>query len=85
MLRAVGTLRPSDFASPQQDPFDDVVDRLARRYWSQRAKDAPSDRMRRTWAFLVRRGFPPGLVHDRLRTLWPRWHEALEELAGAED
>jgi predicted aminopeptidase len=30
MLHAVGTLGPSDFSRPQQNPFDDVVDRLAR-------------------------------------------------------
>ena len=58
----------------------DVLDRLARRYWSQRRRDAPARRLRGLWAFLVRRGFPAGLVHERLRALWPRWSDALEGL-----
>jgi SOS response regulatory protein OraA/RecX len=57
-----------------------VVDRLARRYWTQRRRDAPARRLRGLWAFLVRRGFPPALVHERLRELWPRWSDALEGL-----
>ena len=57
-----------------------AVDRLARRYWTQRRRDAPARRLRGLWAFLVRRGFPPALVHERLRELWPRWSDALEGL-----
>jgi SOS response regulatory protein OraA/RecX len=57
-----------------------VIDRLARRYWTQRRRDAPARRLRGLWAFLVRRGFPPALVHERLRELWPRWSDALEGL-----
>jgi hypothetical protein len=57
-----------------------VLDRLARRYWTQRRRDAPARRLRGLWAFLVRRGFPATLVHERLRKLWPRWSDALEGL-----
>ncbi|MFN8091271.1 MAG: regulatory protein RecX [Vicinamibacteria bacterium] len=55
-----------------------VLDGLARRYWRQHARVEPSRRLPRLWAFLVRRGFPPALVRDRLAALWPRWSDALE-------
>jgi SOS response regulatory protein OraA/RecX len=58
----------------------DVLDRLARRYWAQRQRDVPERRLRALWAFLLRRGFPAALVHERLRALWPRWSDALEGL-----
>lgn len=58
----------------------DVLDRLARRYWAQRRRDVPERRLRALWAFLLRRGFPAALVHERLRALWPRWSDALEGL-----
>jgi SOS response regulatory protein OraA/RecX len=54
----------------------DTLDRLARRYWRQRVGEAPERRVRRLWRFLVGRGFPPGLVHERMRALWPG-HRAL--------
>jgi len=38
------------------------------------------DRTRRLWAFLMRRGFPAGLVQERLRALWPAQGEILEGL-----
>jgi regulatory protein len=57
-----------------------VVDALARRYWKQHARVEPDRRLPRLWAFLVRRGFPPALVRDRLAALWPRWSDALEGL-----
>ena len=50
-----------------------------------RDADEPRHRLRKLWAFLLRRGFPAGLVHDRLRALWPRWSDALEGLEPAED
>lgn len=58
----------------------DVLDRLARRYWRQRRGHAPPRRLRGLWAFLLRRGFPAALVHERLRALWPRWADALQGL-----
>jgi regulatory protein len=58
----------------------DQIDRLARRYWRQKAGHVPERRLKGLWAFLVRRGFPPGLVGDRLRALWPRWGDALAGL-----
>jgi regulatory protein len=65
-------------------PEDELVDALARRYWAAHARDVPAQRMRKLWAFLVRRGFPPGLVQDRLRALWPRWQDALDGLEPAD-
>jgi regulatory protein len=57
-----------------------VLDGLARRYWSQHARVEPAQRLPRLWAFLLRRGFAPGLVRDRLCALWPRWSDALDGL-----
>jgi regulatory protein len=57
-----------------------VVDQLARRYWKQHVSVEPARRLPRLWAFLVRRGFAVGLVHARLKALWPRWADALEGL-----
>jgi regulatory protein len=59
----------------------EVLDGLARRYWRQHAAVEPSRRLPRLWAFLLRRGFAPGLVRDRLCLLWPRWSDALSGLA----
>ncbi len=61
-----------------------VLDALARRYWKQHVRVEPARRLPRLWAFLVRRGFAPGLVQDRLRALWPRWADALEGLEPAD-
>jgi regulatory protein len=66
-------------------PEDHVVDTLARRYWSAHTRDLPPHRVRKLWAFLVRRGFPHGLVQARLRALWPRWQDALEGLEPADE
>jgi regulatory protein len=66
-------------------PEAEVVDRLARRFWKSREKDEPRHRLRKLWAFLIRRGFPADLVNDRLRALWPRWGDALEGLEPSED
>jgi regulatory protein len=57
-----------------------VLDGVARRYWKQHARVEPDRRLPRLWAFLVRRGFPPGLVRERLAALWPRWSDALAGL-----
>ena len=62
----------------------ELLDRVARRYWSAHATDEPMRRVRRLWAFLLRRGFPTGLVQERLRGLWPRWSDALEGLEPTE-
>ena len=58
----------------------DGLDTLARRYWRTHTRDEPARRVKKLWAFLCRRGFPPALVHERLSVLWPRWREALEGL-----
>ncbi len=62
-----------------------VVDALARRYWRQHAAVEPAKRLKHLWAFLVRRGFAPGLVRERLEHLWPKWSDALEGLEPADD
>ena len=68
------------------DPSEaQVLDNVARRYWSVHARDQPAERVRKLWAFLVRRGFPAGLVQDRLRALWPRWQDVLEGLEAADE
>jgi hypothetical protein len=36
--------------------------------------------MQKLWGFLLRRGFPPDLVNERVRALWPRWSDALAGL-----
>jgi regulatory protein len=62
-----------------------VLDGVARRYWKQHARIEPERRLARLWAFLVRRGFPPGLVGERLSALWPRWSDALLGLEPGEE
>ena len=63
---------------------DEVLDRVARRYWKQHTRVEPARRLPRLWAFLLRRGFAPGHVRRRLLSLWPRWSDALEGLEPAE-
>jgi regulatory protein len=58
----------------------DALEDLARRYWRQHGRDEPLQRIRKLWAFLLRRGFPAELARERLAVLWPRWREGLEEL-----
>jgi regulatory protein len=71
-------------AALQEVPEGEVLDSLARRYWTQHRDDAPETRLRKLWAFLLRRGFPAGLVNHRLRALWPRHRDALEGLEPLE-
>jgi hypothetical protein len=40
--------------------------------------------MRRVWAALVRRGFPAGLVSERITALWPRWKDEVVGLEAPE-
>lgn len=63
----------------------EALERVARRYWAQRKRQPPGRRLRALWAFLLRRGYPAGLVHERLRALWPAWSEALEGLEPLEE
>jgi regulatory protein len=65
-------------------PEAETLDRLAQRYWKNRTSDEPRQRLRKLWAFLVRRGFPSDLVRARLADLWPRWRDALDGLEAAE-
>jgi len=57
-----------------------ALDRLARRYFRLHVRSEPEQRLPRLWAFLLRRGFAPGLVRERLTALWPRWADALAGL-----
>ena len=61
-----------------------LIEDVARHFWRQRLRDEPRLRLRKLWAFLLRRGFPAGLVGDRLRALWPRYQAALEGLEPLE-
>jgi len=60
------------------------IDALARRYWETRKRDAPAIRLPKLFGFLVRRGFPAGLVQQRLKALWPRHRDALDDLPPLE-
>jgi regulatory protein len=62
----------------------EALDALARKYWRQRSHDEPVRRMRKLWAFLLRRGYPASLVVDRLRVLWPRWSGGIEDLPASD-
>jgi len=61
-----------------------VLDTLARRHWKTSRAKEPRQRLRRLWAFLLRRGFPATLILSRLKALWPRWQDALDGLEPAE-
>jgi regulatory protein len=62
-----------------------ALEAQARRYWRARTNDEPRDRVRKLWAFLLRRGYPADLVRKHLRALWPRWSDALDGLEPSED
>ena len=66
-------------------PEAEALDAVARRFWRDKGRLEPPLRIRRLWAFLLRRGFPGPLVTARLGELWPRWVEALEGLEAAEE
>jgi regulatory protein len=63
----------------------DALEAAARRHWKLHEKDEPRKRLRRLWAFLLRRGFPADLVQARLRALWPRWQDALDGLEMSDE
>jgi regulatory protein len=71
-------------AAFEELPEDEVLDRLARRYWRQHTRVEPARRLPRLWGFLLRRGFAPAAVRRRLLALWPRWSDALEGLEPLE-
>lgn len=58
----------------------EALDSTARSYWRRHARVAVDARRRRLFAFLLRRGFASGLITERLRSLWPEWKGALDEL-----
>jgi regulatory protein len=61
-----------------------ALEAVAKRYWRHRPDEDPRIRMRRVWAALVRRGFPAGLVSERIAALWPRWKGAVVGLEAPE-
>ena len=63
----------------------EVLDDLARRYWRQHERDEPLARIRKLWAFLLRRGFPPALARERLARLWPKWRAGLDDLPDEQE
>ncbi len=56
------------------------LERVAHTYWRTHTRHEPAVRLRKLSAFLLRRGFPPALVHARLRALWPALREALADV-----
>jgi regulatory protein len=59
-----------------------VLERVAKRYWAANARVPPPKRVRRLYAFLLRRGFPQSLVGQAIRSLFPKVEAALlEELS----
>ncbi len=83
-LRARGVARPVA-EKGLTDALADVseteaLEAQARKYWRERTRDEPARRLRKLWAFLLRRGYPAGLVRERLAALWPRWQDALDGL-----
>jgi SOS response regulatory protein OraA/RecX len=63
----------------------EALEAQARKYWRERQRDEPAQRLRKLWAFLLRRGYPAGLVRERLAALWPRWQDALDGLEPEDD
>jgi regulatory protein len=63
-------------------PEELVVDRLAQRYWQCHARIEPERRLRRLWAYLLRRGFAAALVSARLRALAPELDQAVDSLSA---
>ncbi len=59
-------------------PEQEVLDRVARRYWKARQREAPAKRARGLYMYLIRRGFPAILILERFRVLWPRHRDLLE-------
>ncbi|HEY7512913.1 MAG TPA: regulatory protein RecX [Vicinamibacteria bacterium] len=65
-------------------PEHQALEAAARSYWRTHGRDEPAKRIRKLWAFLLRRGFPADLVGERLGALWPRHRSDLEGLAPLE-
>jgi regulatory protein len=65
-----------------ETPEATVLDAVARAYWRRNARVDREKRLRRLWAFLLRRGFPTALVARRLRAAFPDLDDALDGLAS---
>lgn len=83
-LRARGVSREAARAglatALQQVDEGAQLERVARTYWRTHPRHEPELRLRKLTAFLLRRGFPPTLVHARLRALWPELRAALADV-----
>jgi len=64
-------------------PESAVLDRLAQRYWQRHARVESQKRLRRLWAYLLRRGFPAALVATRLRALAPDLDETVDAIESS--
>jgi regulatory protein len=62
-----------------------VLDSVARRYMRSHPRDDQATRLQKLSLLLLRRGFPAGLIRERLGALWPSSARALAELAALED
>jgi regulatory protein len=56
-------------AALDEQPERDVLDAVARRLLARVTKDDPRKRLVKAYATLLRRGFPPALVRERLNML----------------
>jgi regulatory protein len=65
-----------------ENPEAAVLDAVARRYWQRHARIEPERRLRRLWAFLLRRGFPTALIARHLHASFPDLDDALDALAS---
>jgi regulatory protein len=64
----------------EEVPEEAAMEALVRRRWPQQKGGSEAERLQRLAAFLLRRGFPTGLVAERLRRLAPRSAEALDAM-----
>lgn len=64
-------------------PEREALDRVLRRLWQEGQRLTPEKRLMRAWAALLRRGFAPALVRERLAVLLPRRRDMLDALEHA--
>ncbi len=87
-LRQRGVARPlverGVQAAVAQVGEGEVLEKVARAWWRTHPRDEPPVRLRKLWGFLLRRGFPPGLVRERLARLWPQPFRTLPDTEAFE-
>ena len=62
----------------RERPEQDVLDAVARRLLGRTSRDDPRTRLAKIYAALLRRGFPPALVRERLLALRPETGDILD-------